>query len=166
MARIRFSAGIEWGADQNGIGYVSHTDSDNIFFGQRNTRTLVPLLSGSFMFNRDLSLSVYLRHYWSRVTYTGDYFLLAHDGELERTDSGVNASDINYNSFTLDTQLTWNFAPGSQLSLVWKNAIDNYHDRVFGDYFENARFFMGQPQVNSISVKILYYIDYQKLSKK
>ncbi len=162
--RFKLAVGFGWGMDRNDIGYVHHSDSDRILFGQRNGQTFVPSLKSTFMFRNNLALSVNLRHYWSRVEYSGDYFLLGRDGELNRAEATSPARNINYNSFTLDTQLTWNFAPGSHLSLVWKNAIDSLHDQVIGDYMENARFFFGQPQVNSLSIKILYYLDHRAFS--
>jgi hypothetical protein len=164
--RFKLSAGFEWGKDKNGIGYVRHLDEDRVYFGQRNGITFVPGIRSTVMFSNNLSLSINLRHYWSRVEYTGDYFLLGIDGELKRTDSEHPASNINYNSFTLDTQLTWNFAPGSQLSLVWKNAIDSLENNIITDYLENARYFFGQPQVNSLSIKILYYLDHQTFPRR
>ncbi len=33
--------------------------------------------------------------------------------------------DINYTTWTSDISFNWWFAPGSQLSFVWKNAIEN-----------------------------------------
>ena len=32
-------------------------------------------------------------------------------------------ADINYNLFNLDFTYIWNFAPGSQISVMWKNVI-------------------------------------------
>lgn len=164
--RIKVAAGLGWGADHSGVSYVRNPDDETIHFGQRSTRTLVPIIKGTVMFSNALSLSLNLRHYWSRVEYSGDYYLLGRDGELKRSPDIAPTQNINYNAFTLDTQLTWNFAPGSQLSLVWKNAIDSYRDAVFQDYFENTRFVFNQPQVNSISVKILYYLDHRAFAGK
>jgi len=162
--RIHLSAGLTWGMDRNGVYFVRTTDENQILFGQRNTKTLVPTLKGTVMFNNDLSLSVSVRHYWSRVTYLGSYFRLNNEGGLNPASGVTPEPDINYNSFTLDTQLTWNFAPGSQLSLVWKNAIESLHNQIIPNYFDNARFFFGQPQFNSLSLKILYYLDHRALS--
>jgi len=117
------------------------------------------------MFNNDLSLTVDVRHYWSRVAYSGEYYLLETDGKL-RPDSDIAPTpNINYNSFTVDAKLTWNFAPGSQLSLVWKNTLDDYYQQTIPDYFENIRYAFGQPQVNSLSLKILYYLDHRAFVK-
>jgi hypothetical protein len=35
----------------------------------------------------------------------------------------VNNNDLNTNFLNIDVMYTWRFAPGSELSLVWKNAI-------------------------------------------
>jgi hypothetical protein len=162
--RLKLSVGLGVGQDRNRVGYVRHLDDETVHFGRRNGWTLVPVLKGTFMFSNDLSMVLNVRHYWSKVAYSADYFLLGDAGELIPSTAIAPAPDINYNSFTLDAQLTWNFAPGSQLSLVWKNAIDSYHDRVIHGYFDNARFFLDQPQVNSISLKILYYLDHRSIT--
>ena len=164
--RVKLAVGMGWGADHKNIGYVRSLDDETIHFGQREGRTLVPSLTGTVMFSNDLSLELNLRHYWSRVEYSGDYYLLGKDGELIRDEGIEPTSDINYNSFTLDLQLTWNFAPGSQLSLVWKNAIENYSDRLMRNYFDNTDYCFGLPQVNSISLKILYYLDHRAFARK
>lgn len=164
--RIKLSAGVEWGADYNSVGYVRDQDDGSIHFGQREGRTLVPNLKGTVMFSNALSLEMNLRHYWSRVEYSGQYFLLGPEGELIRSQDIAPAQNINYNSFNLDLQLTWNFAPGSQLSLVWKNAIEDYNDSLVRNYFDNCRYFFDRPQVNSLSVKILYYLDHRAFVKK
>jgi len=163
--RLRLALGFEYGKNSNDIGYVFHSDADNIHFGQRNGKTLVPSIRSTYMFNNVLALAFNLRHYWSRVEYTGTYFLLENNGELRKTSLDHGKPDINFNSFTVDAKLTWNFAPGSQMSLVWKNAIDTHQAEIINDYFRNTRHFLGQPQVNSLSIKILYYLDYKSFSR-
>ena len=163
--QIKLAFSMGWGRDENSIGFVRIGDDQTIHFGQRNGRTLVPGLQGTVMFTSALSLELNLRHYWSKVAYTGDYFVLKEDGELLRSAGIEAAQSINYNSFTLDLQLTWNFAPGSQLSLVWKNASENRSDTLIRNYFDNVDYLFNQPQVNSLSLKILYYLDHRVFAR-
>ncbi|MCK7531068.1 MAG: DUF5916 domain-containing protein [Marinilabiliales bacterium] len=104
------------------------------------------------------------RYYWSKADYDGDYFLLLDDGTLDPC-SLWGASDMNRNYLNIDMGYTWRFAPGSELSLVWKNAITSFTDYIIespGDNFSNM---LDGPQSNSISLKILYYLDYQNFKK-
>ena len=158
--RFSFSYSINHGKEKNDIGYVDHWAPDSVFFGLRQTPTTVNGLQVTYIFNNHLSLDFDLRHYWSRVFYDGDYFILTPDGRLDPWPEDLQISDINYNAFTIDTKLTWNFAPGSQLSLVWKNIIDTSGSQIPSSFLENLERTLNEPQVNSFSLKILYYIDY------
>ena len=61
---------------------------------------------------------------------------------------------------------TWRFAPGSELTLVWKNAIYTGGNVIFYDYMQNIRDLFKSDALNSLSLKILYYLDYQSLKKR
>ena len=59
----------------------------------------------------------------------------------------------------------WRFAPGSDIFVVWKNSIFNsteLADIGFGKNLEDLR---SAPQTNSLSLKIIYYLDYDLLNK-
>ena len=60
----------------------------------------------------------------------------------------------------------WVFAPGSELSLVWKNSIFSFTDEVDNNYFQNVRDIADDPATNSLSLKVLYYIDYWQFHQK
>ena len=61
---------------------------------------------------------------------------------------------------------TWQFAPGSELSVVWKNSIIDSQDEMAHGFNDNFRNTFDATKLNSLSVKVLYYIDYQKLKKR
>jgi len=163
--RIRLGYELERELDFNDIGYVDHIDANNIFFGKRNITTTENELQFTSIFTNNLSFYLNLRHYWTMVDYQNIYFFLEPDGQLRAYDTPpVTSQDINYNAFTIDARLTWNFAPGSQMTLVWKNLIDSEQDELLTSYFKNAQNFLNDPQINSLSLKILYYIDSSSFS--
>jgi len=161
--RLNMTYGFNYNGQENDIGYVRHTSRDNVFFGKRNTDTYINTLSGSYMFSNALSLQLDFRHYWSLVEYLGDYYLLKDDGSLLDVTTDLQVNDINFNAFTVDMLLTWHFAPGSQVSLAWKNVIDSHKTHLRRSYFDNLRNTLEEPQVNSLSLKLLYYLDYAML---
>jgi len=55
----------------------------------------------------------------------------------------------------------WEFTPGSELILTWKNAI--YSGDSENGYFNNFMHTLQSDQKNTFSVKLLYYFDYQRL---
>ncbi len=159
------SVGFEYSKRRNDIGYVSHTHNDSVYFGLRQTPTLVNSFRTTYIFNNDLSLDFNLRHYWSRVDYEGVYFFLDELGQLDRIEQDLKIPDINYNAFSIDMMFTWHFAPGSQLTAVWKNLIDSRASQLKHNYMDNLRHIIGESQINSFSVKVLYYLDYQYLQR-
>ncbi|MBC8147925.1 MAG: carbohydrate binding family 9 domain-containing protein [Bacteroidetes bacterium] len=152
----------------NGIGYVTTvTDSlsnKTIQFGKRNHNTTINTLTSSYIFNNKSSISFRLRHYWSIVKYS-EYYKLNEDGSVGST-TYSEPHDINFNIFNIDLVYTWQFAPGSEISVVWKNMIYSENDILKEDFFENFDKTINSPQTNSFSVKILYYLDYQSLKRK
>ena len=157
--RMNLNYNIEFQIENNDIGYVSLLNNENIFFGMRDITTTEQTLDGSYMFRHNLSVGFILRHYWSMVDYTHRYFLLMRNGGLDEFYGIPEQDDINYNAFTFDVRLTWNFAPGSQMTLVYKNYIESEQDFLTRGYLNNFRSFIDDPQINSLSVKFLYYLD-------
>jgi len=149
--------------NKNDIGYVDN-NAGTIYFGKRDIVTITNTLTTSYIFNNKSSLNFRLRHYWSKVDYNS-FYILNNDGSLDNTNYSAH-QNINFNTFNIDLSYTWNFAPGSEISLVWKNAIYKEENKLISRYFENFNNTINSPQINSFSVKILYYLDYWYFKKK
>jgi hypothetical protein len=151
---------------KNDIGYVSfNSGTTDIIFGKRNNTTYTTTLQSQYIFTADSYLSLRLRHYWSRADYDGNFYFLNTDGSLAPGTYAGNP-DFNYNAFNIDMVYTWRFAPGSELTLVWKNAIYDGDTLIAYNYMDNLRNMFDSPILNSLSLKILYYLDYQSLRKR
>lgn len=156
--------------DINNHGYVDkeYDDNDiltNIVFGERDILTLTNTFESYYIFTNNMSVSIRARHYWRKVEYA-DYFYLKDDGHLNNSlglDYFDETQNVNYNVFNIDFTYMWNFAPGSELTIVWKNAILDADEELVNRYFTNFRNTLSSPQTNSISFKVLYYLDYQSL---
>jgi len=59
----------------------------------------------------------------------------------------------------------WYFAPGLELDIAWKNAAFAQKDVVVNNYWNNVRD-TWLNQSKSLSMKVLYYIDYNSFKKK
>lgn len=159
------------GNDYNTYGYIEDYEdaNSNVFinFGKRDVETMTNTLNTSYTFNSKMSLSFRARHYWSRVEYT-DFHELQKNGYLGPSigyETYNENENYNYNAFTIDMKYLWRFAPGSELSLVWKNSIYTDETKIINNYFDNLTNTFESSQINSISLKILYYLDYQYLVK-
>jgi hypothetical protein len=147
--------------DNSNPGYIYHTSIDSVFFGRRIIDRVVNTFSAQYTFNPKTTFAVRARHYWTRLTYNRSYFLNI-DGSLTEIPL-VNGFDTNFDAVNLDAVFTWQFAPGSFMTLTWKNAIFHSDDQARYDYFDNARHTWKEPKSNQFSVKMIYYLDYVKV---
>ena len=162
--RLRLDLDLSLKKDFNEPGFVERIpEEDIILFGKRDRETLTNMLSVSYVFNNKMSFNFRMRHYWSRADYDR-YYRLAENGRLLPTFYEAN-HNISYNAFNIDMTFRWNFAPGSEILLNWKNAIYTSNDRLAVPYWDNLKNTLDAPQINSISLKILYYFDYPSLKK-
>lgn len=156
---------IDLNNSRNERGFVDLSENkDSIVFAKRNVYTLVNTLSTSYILNNTTSLKLRVRHYWSGVE-NEKFFLLQTTGLLIDNTSYSENKDQNYNAFTVDMILRWIFAPGSELSLAWKTASFSNGDIVDYNYFSNFKN-SWLNQTNSLSLKVLYYIDVNSFKKK
>jgi hypothetical protein len=150
--------------DPFNIGFAVADSLGNPVFGARKLITYVNALTASYIFTKDMSISLNARHYWN-TGYYKQYFNLLSNGQLAETNTYTQDNNFSYNAFNIDLVYSWRFAPGSVLSIVYKNAIENnglYTDSKFANNFRST---ISSPQVNSLSVKLLYYLDYLYLRK-
>lgn len=152
------------------VGYVANT-TDSIIFGRRMNNTFETSLFATYTLNTKMGFTVTGRHYWSYADYT-DFYNLGNDGKLYPSSyntidaNGNSSDDINFNAFNIDFVYTWFFAPGSEINVVWKNAIYQFGTLLPQTYSENLDLTFSAPQSNNFSIKILYYLDYLYLKKK
>ncbi len=146
-----------------GFAYVGAADSS--IFGLRDRRTVENVLETKYNFNNKMGITFRLRHYWSQVEYTR-FLNLKNDGEVEDVAQVSQNPDNNVNYFNIDMVYTWQFAPGSFLNIAWKNAGALFDQDVETKYFNNLSNTLNDPQQNTLSVKVIYYLDYLKLKRK
>lgn len=154
-----FSFSFRYNFTENDYGYYA-----NELFGDRQLQTISNTLNTSYIFTNKAGLNLKIRHYWSTADY-GKLYYLEESGNLSDANE-LSSSDINFNSFSIDLIFKWQFAPGSEMSIVWKNNILGSETQIFKSYWDNLGNTFELSQLNSLSLKILYYIDYQYLKRK
>jgi hypothetical protein len=164
---LSISLSVTLEKDLNNYGWVETTYdslmSPLISFGRRDITTINNVLTASYIFNTKTSLSLRARHYWSQANYLS-FYSLNNDGYLDQA-SFIDNQNINFNAFTVDLQFIWYFAPGSEMSVVWKNIINTWGDQLEHNYFTDLGSTLSAPQTNSFSIRVLYYIDYLNIKK-
>jgi len=164
--KLTFSFQIQGSILDNATGFAGKTmANDSIFFGRRDENYISNTISGNYIFSNKSSIQLRARHYVSTVDYK-QFYILNSDGTFNDNYDGEPALDISFNAFNVDLIYTWQFAPGSELSLMWKNDISNYVNEIENNYFTNLDKTWRSPQKNTLSFKILYYLDYQYLRRR
>jgi hypothetical protein len=149
----------------NATGFVNYNNTlDSIYFGKRDEKVIRNTVETNYIFSKNSSLSLRLRHYLATVAYS-KYYLLKENGEMNENIDFPYSYDQTYNAFNLDFIYTWQFLPGSEVSIAWKNAILNDKSWADQDYFDNLGSTIRDKQINNFSIKLLYYLDYLSLKK-
>jgi len=148
-----------------GVNYITNSDPSEIelIFSERNTNMITNVLSANYIANNKMGLSVKLRYHMDQVKNL-KFKSLDNDGYLYESEY-VGEHNINYTTWTSDIAFNWWFAPGSQKSLVWKNAIDNEDNILINHWRDNVEESFNLAQQNSLSLKVIYYLDYLYLRK-
>lgn len=144
-------------------GFVDN-DGDQIIFGQRDLNTVENIFRTNFTFNNKAALSFRLRHYWSKVDYQ-NFAALTNEGYLGATEFNGNYNN-SYNAFTVDMVYRWRFAPGSDIFLTWKNSLFSSSSTLPVNYFSNVEDIWDNPVSNSLSLKCVYFFDYNQFRRK
>ena len=144
--------------NNNAIGFVDDNAVD-IIFGKRRSDSYENSLSTKYSFSTKSSLSLSFRHYWQTVKYDSQYYSLNSKGTLDNHNYTGN-HDVNYNSWNLDLNYLWEFAPGSQLTAFYRNSIFNANDQSALNFVNNIRDLFNQPTLHTFSIKFVYFIDY------
>ncbi|TDQ11854.1 DUF5916 domain-containing protein [Pedobacter metabolipauper] len=163
----RFNVGLDLRYEKNNsyINWVAANDSQTLF-SRYDRNTIENSFDCKYSFSNKMGINARIRHYWSDRR-NKDYYLLNTDGTLsDYTGTAPSGTDRNYNVFNIDLVYTWQFAPGSELSITYKDISETNEDFYTSRYSRNISNILNSPQNNSLSVKMLYFIDYHDLRKK
>jgi hypothetical protein len=151
---------LNFNKTKNDQGFVDE-DASNVIIGMRDRKNYTNTISGKYSFSTNSSLSLSFRHYWGSVNYN-DYFNLNTEGGLD-PNTNYTGENVNFNSWNLDLNYIWQFAPGSQLIAFYRNSIFNSDTASSLDFFQNLDNLFEQSQSHTFSVRFVYFIDYNAI---
>ena len=161
---IQTNSGYE--TNQLGYAFVRESNGDPIA-GFRNNRSYTSVLSGIYNFTSRLNLTLRARHYWNKVIYLSFHDVDSKGMLVDRP--FINGLDENVNIFNVDAFLTWDFRLGSRLIIGYKNWLgDNEAVTLTGknSYMRNLGQVFDLRHGNEITVRFIYYLDYNQFRKK
>jgi len=150
---------------RNDIGFTALISPDSILFARRHRETITNTLNLKYSFTNKMGITLVARHYLSTVENRG-FYTLQKDGELKDNPLYNENRDQNVNFFNIDMVYSWQFAPGSFINVVWKNAIFHNPATAEYNYFKNLGKTLQSDQNNNISFKIIYFLDAGRWKKK
>lgn len=141
----------------------------DVMIGTRNRKIIQNSMRGQFIFNNKMSLSMRIRHYWDQVNYS-KFGLLKDDGYLSNltfdgNQNGQSLYNKNVNFFNIDMNYIWRFAKGSDIIFNWKQSITSEDQDFASNYFNNFTELFDVQQFNSVSLKVIYFLDYDSIVK-
>jgi hypothetical protein len=154
--------------ETNQLGYAFKRElNGEPIVGFRDNREFISVLSGIYNFTSRLNLTLRARHYWDKVNYTSFHTADAKGNLLPR--AFINGQDDNFNVFNLDAFITWDFRLGSRIVLGYKNWLGNEEivsSPAKNSYLYNLREIFDLRHGNEVTVRFIYFLDYNQLRKK
>tara|TARA_R100001369_G_scaffold20091_3_gene36933 strand:- start:5399 stop:7831 length:2433 start_codon:yes stop_codon:yes gene_type:complete len=149
-------------------GYVTQVDN-NVIFGDRQREEIEQTFNASYNFNPNHTLSLTLRNYWGIVKYDEQLFSLQDNGRVTSstgyTTSNIpNNPDINFSTWNFDLGYSWQFAPGSFITALYRNQLFNFDTKARDSYTNSIDTLFKQPINNIFSLKLQYFLDYNQIS--
>ena len=145
---------------QNDIGFIDF-EGANIIFARRDRNTYTNSLSSKFSISSVMNFNLSVRHYWS-LAENNKINNLNTDGSLSPNTSYTGNKNSNFSTWNLDLSYSWWFAPGSQMSILYRNNASIF-ERTINKNFNSNFSNLFQDNLNHIfSISVRYFIDYNQ----
>jgi hypothetical protein len=139
----------------------------NIIFGSRDIESVENSLRGTYNFNTREAINISFRNFWSAANFAeGEFSYLTETGSLNPYSYEItedNDPNANFNIWNLDLSYQWRFAPGSEMILLYRNAIFNLDKQSQLTYLESLDNLFQQPARHNLSLRVVYYLDYNTI---
>ncbi len=160
--RLLLSYNFSYNKDFKDKGWVEELDDETIIIANRNRDAFTNSITGKYSINNTLNVNLAFRHYWTYGEHDVFYTLL-EDGELEHRPSYNNNQDFTFNSWNIDLGINWWFAPGSEISFLYRNSVSNDKEQTVKNYHDNLSQLFNEPVEHTFSLRFRYYLDYNKV---
>ena len=113
-----------------------------------------------------MNLNLTIRHYLS-YALNNTILTLQDDGTLINNTTFLTNKNSSFNTWNLDLSYSWWFAPGSQISVLYRNNAATFLREFSTDYSSNLKDILNGDNFSHIfSISLRYFIDYNTLKKK
>jgi hypothetical protein len=155
--------GVRGIRDRNDIGLVDY-DNNDIIYARRDINTLEHQITGKYSINNVMNFNLRVRYYWAHAI-NNKFLTLRDDGYFDDNSTYNYNANINQNIWNFDLSYTWWFAPGSLISVLYRNNSSLLESTFNTNLKDNLRNVMSNNPNNTISISFRYYIDYNQAKK-
>jgi hypothetical protein len=155
----------------NNKGYYNSIDSDSdmttpndIIYSKRNIITYSNSISGKYSLNSRMNFNLSVRHYWS-FSENKNFYALEQNGLLTDYKGSVPIlnKNKNFNTWNLDLSYNWWFAPGSQISVLYRDTAAINNATINKDFGKNVTDLLNNNLLShTLSISLRYFIDYNQ----
>ena len=154
--------GINLSKEDDDLGYAGN-ESSEVIIGIRDVKINQAVFDMVYNIDSYKEIALEFRNYWSSVNYKRYYNL---------QDNGIGNPIVNYpfdenpnanfNIWNLDLSYSWWFAPGSQMSVLYRNNAASFDRNINKDFNSNlSNLFQGNLN-HILSISVRYFIDYNQ----
>ncbi|NGY36193.1 carbohydrate binding family 9 domain-containing protein [Flavobacterium sp. XN-5] len=145
---------------------TNSSTSPSIIFANRNTATYSNSLSGKYSLSSKMNFNMAVRQYWSYAE-NKNFLYLKDDGRLADYQNYTANKNSSFNSWNLDLSYSWWFAPGSEISILYRNSAANFDEIINKDFNKNVTNLLNNDALNhTFSISVKYFIDYNSIKSK
>lgn len=156
---------------QYGYSFLRDPDTHKPILARRRYTDVTSIVSGIYNFTPRMNLTFRARHFWNRIMNTNMFDVMNDGNWTERSNMNPSDYNVNYNVFNMDLFYTWDFRLGSRIIFAWKNSLGRDYEYYVG--LDNAKTYLGNtsrifsiPHGNELTVRFIYFLDYQQFRKK
>ncbi|MCC1484155.1 DUF5916 domain-containing protein [Winogradskyella immobilis] len=146
-------------------GFATFED-DEPLLGNRKRRRITNTISANYSFNSNNTLAINFRHNWDTVNYDNELFTLIGETGRVTTDTGFTLDNIssdpnvNFSTWNFDLSYSWQFAPGSFLTALYRNQLLNINERSEDTFTGSLDTLFDEPIQHIFSLRVQYFIDF------
>ncbi|MFV8391793.1 DUF5916 domain-containing protein [Flavobacterium sp. LB2P6] len=157
----------------NNKGYIDSINDDmnlatpnTVLFANRNVITYSNTLSGKYSLNSQMTFNVSLRQYWS-FAENKNILSLEQNGRLADFAGYTVNKNSSFYSWNADVSYSWWFAPGSQVSILYRNNAGAFERVINKEFKDNVTNLLNNDALSHVfSISVRYFIDYNQVKNK
>ncbi|MFD2909940.1 DUF5916 domain-containing protein [Flavobacterium ardleyense] len=152
--------GFNYYKQKNDVGFIA-IENSSIIFARRDRDTYTNSLTGKYSISSVMNFNLAIRHYWS-LAENNQINSLNTDGSLSPYNTYTVNKNSNLSSWNLDLSYSWWFAPGSQMSILYRNNAATFDRTINKNFNSNFTNLFDNNLSHVLSFSVRYFIDYNQ----